>query len=133
VHVHHADERGNGQILGPDPYFDELFCGAAARRIVSCERIVDTAALGELGCIHTLQLNRTLVDGVVEAPFGAHPTACSPGYGIDLEHLKVYAAAAAGAEAWAGYRQRYVDIGHEAYIEAVGGAPRLTTIPPPIF
>ena len=29
VHVDHADERGNAQILGPDPYFDDLFCGAA--------------------------------------------------------------------------------------------------------
>jgi glutaconate CoA-transferase subunit A len=132
VHVHHADARGNGQILGPDPYFDELFCGAAARRIVSCERIVETAALADLGCVHTLQLNRTLVDDVVEAPCGAHPTACTPAYGIDLEHLKTYAAAT-GAEGWAAYRQRYVDIGHEAYVGAVGGAARLATIPPPIF
>ncbi len=132
VHVHHADERGNGQILGPDPYFDELFCGAAARRIVSCERIVETSALTDLGCVHTLQLNRTLVDGVVEAPFGAHPTSCTPAYGIDLEHVKAYVAAT-GAEAWAAYRQRYVDVDHHAYVEAVGGSARVAAIPAPIF
>src|SRR5262245_42786420 len=40
AHVNHCDQRGNGQILGPDPYFDDPFCGAAQRRIVSCEQIV---------------------------------------------------------------------------------------------
>ncbi len=132
VHVHHADERGNGQILGPDPYFDDLFCGAAKRRVASCERIVATAELERLGCIHTLQLNRALVDGVVEVPFGAHPTGCVPAYGIDLEHLKTYAGAT-GAEAWTAYRRCYVDVTHEGYVEAVGGATRIAAIPPPIF
>jgi glutaconate CoA-transferase subunit A len=132
VHVNHADARGNGQILGPDPYFDDLFCGAAARRIVSCERIVDTAELADLGCIHTLHLDRTLVDAVVEAPFGAHPTSCTPAYGIDLEHLKTYAAAT-GAGAWAAYRRRYIDVGEDEYVEAAGGAARLAAIPAPIF
>src|SRR5690349_20922566 len=44
VHVDNADARGNAQILGVDPYFDDLFCGAAAKRYVSCERIVETSA-----------------------------------------------------------------------------------------
>jgi glutaconate CoA-transferase subunit A len=132
VHVHHADTRGNGQILGPDPYFDDLFCGAATRRIVSCERIVATDDFERLGCVHTLELNRALVDGVVETPFGAHPTACTPAYGIDLEHLKTYAGAA-GSEGWAAYRRRFVDVPHEDYIEAVGGAARIGSIPPPVF
>ncbi|HTQ89189.1 MAG TPA: CoA-transferase, partial [Streptosporangiaceae bacterium] len=26
VHMNRADARGNGQYLGPDPYFDDLFC-----------------------------------------------------------------------------------------------------------
>src|SRR4029450_5399189 len=119
VHVDHADERGNAQILGPDPYFDELFCGAAKRRFVSCERIVPTAELTKLGCVHTLYLDRGMVDGVVEAPFGAHPTSCAPAYGIDVEHLRLYAGAAAGADAWADYRRRFVDVDDAAYVEAV--------------
>jgi len=45
VHVDRADARGNGQILGPDPYFDDLMCGAAKRRYVSCEKIVATASV----------------------------------------------------------------------------------------
>ena len=133
VHADHADERGNAQILGPDPYFDEFFCGAAKRRFVSCEKIVPTAALTELGCVHTLYLDRGMVDGVVEAPFGAHPTSCAPGYGIDVEHLKVYAGAAASADAWADYRRRFVDVDDAAYVEALGGRGRLAGIPQAVF
>ena len=29
IHLNRADPRGNGQYLGPDPYFDDLFCLAA--------------------------------------------------------------------------------------------------------
>jgi glutaconate CoA-transferase subunit A len=132
VHVDHADARGNAQILGPDPYFDDLFCGAAKRRFVSCERIVETAALTELGCIHTLLLDRGMVDGVVEAPFGAHPTSCTPKYGIDLEHLKTYAAATT-PDGWADYAARFVALDQEGYLDAVGGASRVAAIPPTIF
>src|SRR5688572_15222574 len=39
VHMNRADEAGNAQYLGPDPYFDELYCAAADRAYVSCERI----------------------------------------------------------------------------------------------
>src|SRR3954451_13673604 len=45
VHLNRADPHGNASYLGPDPYFDDLFCLAARHRIVSCERIVPTAEL----------------------------------------------------------------------------------------
>ena len=35
VHMNRADARGNGQYLGPDPYMDDLFLGAAERRFLS--------------------------------------------------------------------------------------------------
>jgi glutaconate CoA-transferase subunit A len=41
VHQNRADARGNAQYLGPDVYFDDLFCMAAGKAFVSCERIVD--------------------------------------------------------------------------------------------
>ena len=78
VHVNRADARGNGQVLGPDPYFDDLFCMAARRRFVSCERVVATEDLLREGPVQTLVLNRSMVDGVVEAPGGAHFTSCEP-------------------------------------------------------
>jgi len=133
VHVDYADPRGNGQILGPDPYFDDLFCGAAARRYVSCERVVASEEFAAHGSIHTLTLDRGMVDGVVEAPFGAHPTSCTPRYGIDTEHLQTYTAAAADAAAWDGYRARFVDVDDSAYLAAVGGAQRVESIPPTVF
>ena len=46
VHVNRADAAGSGQILGPDPFFDELFLGAADRRFVTTERVVATDAAG---------------------------------------------------------------------------------------
>jgi glutaconate CoA-transferase subunit A len=73
-----------------------------------------------------------MVDGVVEIPFGAHPTSCSPRYGIDLEHLKTYVAAAS-PEAWQGYRKQYVDVSQDQYLDTVGGAVRVAGIPPTVF
>lgn len=132
VHVDQCDERGNGQILGPDPYFDDFFCGAAKRRYVSCERIVPTDELLSSGCLHTLHLDRGMVDGVIEAPFGAHPTSCTPRYGIDLDHLKTYSAATT-EEAWRQYRANFVDVTDAEYLDAVGGAEAIEALPAPIF
>ena len=73
-----------------------------------------------------------MVDGVVEARFGAHPTSCVPGYGMDVEHLKAYSAAVVPDE-WRAYRERYLDVTHEEYVAAVGGAERIGTIPAPVF
>jgi glutaconate CoA-transferase subunit A len=133
VHVDQADELGNAQILGPDPYFDDFFCGAAKRRYVSCERIVATDELLAAGCLHTLVLDRGMVDGVIEAPFGAHPTSCVPRYGIDVDHLRTYSAAAASEGAWRDYRAQFVDVTDDAYVNAVGGAARLEKIAAPVF
>jgi glutaconate CoA-transferase subunit A len=132
VHVDQCDERGNGQILGPDPYFDDFFCGAAKRRYVSCERIVPTDKLLSSGCLHTLHLDRGMVDGVIEAPFGAHPTSCTPRYGIDLDHLKTYSAATT-EEGWGDYRARFIDVSDAEYIDAIGGAAAIEALPAPIF
>ena len=133
VHLDQADERGNAQVLGPDPYFDDYFCGAAKKRYVSCERIVPTDALLEAGCVHSLLLDRGMVDGVVEAPFGAHPTSCVPRYGIDVEHLKVYSAAAASDDAWRDYCGKFVDVADDMYVAAAGGAARIEKIAAPVF
>ncbi|MFP6600475.1 MAG: CoA-transferase [Deltaproteobacteria bacterium] len=131
VHVDQADKSGNGQVLGPDPYFDDLFCGAAKKAYLSCERVVPTERFLDDGCVHTLTINRSLVSGVVEAPFGAHPTSCVPRYGIDREHLEEYSAAAAGDQEWAAYQAKYV--ASASYIDAVGGAERLEAIAAPVF
>ena len=69
VHANRADAAGNGQILSPDPFFDPLFLGAAERRFVTTERIVENGALAdEAHPLATVAIHRMLTDGVAETP-----------------------------------------------------------------
>ena len=90
--MNRADARGNGQYLGPDPYLDDLFLEAAERRFLSTERIVPTEDLAKEGPPQSLLISRLLVDGVIEAPNGAHFTSCDPDYPRDEAFQKQYAA-----------------------------------------
>jgi glutaconate CoA-transferase subunit A len=119
VHLNRADRHGNAQYLGPDPYFDDLFCLAARRRYVSCEWIVPTAELTRGGAPQTLLLNRMLVDGVVEAPGGAHPTSCAPDYQRDEAFQRHYAEAARERDTWAGFAERFLVGDESRYAAAV--------------
>ena len=114
IHMNRADVHGNGQFLGPDLYFDDLFCLAAKRRFMTCEKVVPTADLLREGSVHTLRINRMMVDGVIETPNGAHFTECPPDYGRDEGFQRAYAATAADPEAWAAFRARYLDVASEA-------------------
>lgn len=120
IHANRADIRGNGQYLGPDWFFDDLFCMAADRRFMSCERIVDTEEFADEGSEQTLKINRMMTDGVIEAPHGAHFTHCVPDYQRDEEFQRTYAASAAGPEAWAEFRSRYLEGSEADYQAAVG-------------
>ena len=121
VHMNRADALGNGQYLGPDLYFDDLFCMAAQKRYMSCERIVPTDRLLAEGSFHTLRISRMMIDGVVEAPLGAHFTSCEPDYPVDEAFLREYADSAKSSQAWAAFRSRYLELpSHEAYRRAVG-------------
>lgn len=118
VHMNLADEQGNSAYLGPDPYFDDLFCMAAERRFVSCERIVSAAELAT-SPLQSLRVQRWMVDGVVEAPRGAHFTECLPDYGRDEAFMKEYAASAKSPEAWTAFYDRYIAVDHKGYLAAM--------------
>ncbi len=49
IHMNRADKGGNGQFLGPDLYFDDLFAKAADRTFMSCEKVVPTGSLLDEG------------------------------------------------------------------------------------
>lgn len=115
AHVHRADARGNGQILGPDAYFDDLFTMAADRAYVSCEELVPTEELLGDESIHTLKIQRMHVAGVVHAPGGAHFTECPPSYGRDEAFQKKYAATAKDAGAWDAFRAEYLALPEADY------------------
>jgi glutaconate CoA-transferase subunit A len=107
VHMNRADRAGNAQYLGPDPYFDDLFCQAADRAYVSAEQIVSTADLLAGGPPQSLLIQRWHTHGVVHAPRGAHFTSCEPDYGRDEDFQRAYAAAAADPVAWAAFADRH--------------------------
>ncbi len=119
VHMNRADVHGNGQYLGSDPYFDDLFCMAAEKAYLSAEKIVSTEELLAGGPIQSLKINRMMVKGVIEAPGGAHFTECPPDYDRDEAFQKEYAASAKDDAAWQAFKAKYIDVSEAEYQKAV--------------
>ncbi|MBT2528904.1 CoA transferase subunit A [Streptomyces sp. ISL-99] len=114
VHLNRADRLGNGQYLGPDPYFDDLFCEAADTAYVSCEQVVETAELTKSAPPQSLLVKRHYVTGVIETPNGAHFTSCAPDYDRDEAFQRVYA-----ATPWPEFAGRFLSGSEKAYQSAV--------------
>lgn len=123
VHMNRADRAGNGQFLGPDLYMDDWFVLAAKRTFMSCEQIIPTDDFGKHGSFHTQRISRLHVDGVIEAPNGAHFTECPPDYRRDEELQREYALAA-GSDSWDEFKAKYLDLDSEAEYQRVIGASR---------
>ena len=119
VHMNRSDMHGNATYLGPDPYFDDLFCMAAERAYVSCEQIVDTAGLTVDAPVQRLLLSRMMVSGVVETTNGAHFTTCSPDYERDEKFQRHYAKSAADAESWSAFEEQFLAGDEQGYQDAV--------------
>ncbi len=60
-----------------------------------------------------------MVDGVIEAPNGAHFTNCQPDYERDEAFQKLYATAAVDAEAWQQFVTRFLTGTEADYQRAV--------------
>ncbi|MFC7516767.1 CoA transferase subunit A [Herbaspirillum sp. GCM10030257] len=132
LHVDQCDLLGNSRILGPDPYFDDLFARAADRCYVSCEQIFDRLDQGESGSPMNARSNtfeRYLVSAVVHVPGGAHPTSCAPHYGWDMTHLKQYCASAEQDKGWQSYATQHLSGGEPDYQASVGGAGHIGNLP----
>ncbi len=119
VHLNRADRHGNAVYLGPDPYFDDLFCMAADRAYVSTEEVVDTADLTLDTAVQRLLISRMMVAGVVETPNGAHFTTCTPDYERDETFMRHYAKSAADQASWAAFEERFLRGDEDAYQAAV--------------
>ena len=130
LHVNKSDEKGNTQIIGPDPFFDELFARAAKKTFISSEEVVSTSELGGKDGAIFNRFERSLVTGVLHSPCGAHPTSCAPNYGFDLKHLKEYSDA---AKSFDDYRSKYLNKTHDEYVDSVGGTEVIQKIPLPQF
>ena len=122
VHLNRADRQGNARYLGPDPYFDDLFCQAAERAYVSAEAVVPTAELLAGGPPQSLRIQRWHTHGVVHAPHGAHFTSCEPDYGRDEPFQAAYARAAGDPDAWAAFAAEFLSGDERSYQRAVAVA-----------
>jgi glutaconate CoA-transferase subunit A len=119
VHLNVADDRGNAAFTGPDLYFDDLLLEAAAQRFVSAERLVPSGELvAAAGDVTRLRVSRLFVDGLVEAPNGAHPTSCDPDYGRDEPFQKTYLGTAKDPELWEAFRAEWLSFATEADYQA---------------
>jgi glutaconate CoA-transferase subunit A len=118
LHLNRADAGGNAQFLGADLYMDDWFAQAAERTYVSAEKVVATADLLAEGTHHTLRVSRLMTHGVIEAPGGAHFTECPPDAERDESFQRHYATCAADAEAWTGFRARFLEQPDEATYRA---------------
>src|SRR5436309_435576 len=100
---------------------DILRLGADIRTVRSPyddgEELVAMPALTlDVALVH---MNRLMVDGVVEAPGGAHFTSCLPDYERDEAFQREYAATAKSTEAWDAFRVKYLDVSEDDYQRAV--------------
>ncbi|MFM9378704.1 CoA transferase subunit A [Gordonia sp. VNK21] len=114
VHLDLADDRGNAAYTGVDPYFDDLYLAAADRRYLEADRLVSTEELVAAVPREKLLISRMNVDRVVHTPNGAHFTFAGE-YRRDEAFQKFYAASAADEQAWASFKERFLDVDEAAY------------------
>lgn len=115
VHAPVGDRHGNLHI--DQPYvLDERFAHASRMVVATVDRLVPTAQVAAAGVV----IPAHCVAAVVEAPFGAHPSSCYPGYAYDRPALEAYVAAA-GGDGIGDYLDRCVHVGEEAYRAGIDG------------
>ena len=121
IHAQQADEYGNVQFLGA-PFFDVMLAQASNRVIVSVDRIVSPDIIRRAN--HLTKLPVPMVDAVVEAPFGAHPTSSAILYRADDVHLREYVKASPKTDAYRAPLERYVEkpADSAAYLNEIGAA-----------
>lgn len=105
IHAQYAGEDGTCRIDGLT--FADIEQAKAARRvIVSCEEIVPKAYIRQepdRNCLAPF-----MVDAIVPAPFGAHPTACYQFYDYDPMHLNMFKRMAPDDKKFQSYLEQWV-------------------------
>jgi glutaconate CoA-transferase, subunit A len=119
IHAQLVGEDGTVRIKGLT-FLDIEQAKAASRVIVTCEEVVPSAFLRQDPDNNSLP--PFLVDAVVPAPFGAHPTACHFFYDYDPRHLNMYRQVAGDDNDFRAYLEEWVYgvADQEAYLAKVG-------------
>lgn len=128
LHLAHGDSYGNVQAVG-DTFADGLIARASKETYVQVEEIVATDEIRRAPEKTVASFGN--IDGVVEAPWGAHPFSCEGHYLADTDHLKTYVAAASDAidgerSDWEAHLDRYVYslADHDDYVDQLGTTRR---------
>jgi len=128
VHGEAADVRGNVRVDPKLVWMDSELVKAAARVIVTVERILPERAFR--AAPERTTYPRFAVDTVVEAPWGAYPTSSYPTYGYDGAFFEAYQRAhtdpATAASFWEERIARPET--HAAFLDANGGPETLLRI-----
>ncbi|MFH1057776.1 MAG: CoA-transferase [Pseudomonadota bacterium] len=119
IHAQYVGDDGTVRIKGLT-FLDVEQAKSASRIIVTCEEIVPAERLREDPDQNTLP--PFLIDAVVQAPYGAHPTACHYFYDYDPRHLNYYRQVAGDDGSFRRYLDEWVltPETHEAYLAKVG-------------
>jgi len=119
IHAQYAGEDGTVRIKGLT-FLDIEQARAASRVIVTCEEVMPRACLRQDPDQNSLP--PFLVDAVVPAPFGAHPTACHYFYDYDPRHLNMYRQVAGDDTGFRKYLDEWVYgvTDQESYLARVG-------------
>jgi glutaconate CoA-transferase subunit A len=121
IHVSMADKMGNAHIDGA-VWLDEDLAKASRKVIISSEKIVETEEI--IRTPNRANIPHFMVDAVVRAPFGAHPTSCFPLYTYDAQHIRKYLEASNNGNGFSEYLNTYVyqTKTHEDYLNQVGAS-----------
>jgi glutaconate CoA-transferase, subunit A len=121
MHAQYVGEDGTVRIKGLT-FADLEQARSAEHVIVTCEEIVPRSYIREDPDQNSLP--SFLIDAVVKAPYGAHPTAAYLFYDYDPEHLKLYREAASNDDSFKRYLDEWVHSvsTQEAYLEKVGAS-----------
>jgi glutaconate CoA-transferase, subunit A len=130
LHAPYADEFGN-VLMGPHytalGTVDLLMSRAADRVFVSVEQLVSYEYVRDHKWDNHIPSYQ--VEGVIEAPWGAHPSSFPDFYDFDRRHMEEYVEASRTDEGFADYLKKYVfDVADQVeYLERVGIPNLLTT------
>jgi glutaconate CoA-transferase subunit A len=105
IHAQYAGDDGTCRINGLT-FADVEQAKAAKKVIVSCEEIVPRDFIRQdpdQNCLAPF-----LVDAIVQAPFGAHPTACHKFYDYDPMHLNMFKKMAPDDDQFKNYLDQWV-------------------------
>lgn len=105
IHAQYAGDDGTCRINGLT-FADIEQAKAAKKVIVSCEEIVPKDFIRQDPDQNSLA--PFLVDAIVQAPFGAHPTACHKFYDYDPMHLNMFKKMAPDDDQFRSYLDQWV-------------------------